>query len=157
MKINKEIIKQARKIREVSAKKFGVEVKEISWSKCVGMALRGETVNSFDQNYKEWLKSKGCSVKEGLEIVEEVLDKAISSIDGWEVREIKVKVKDSRGYRIVSFVESAVLNHEETRIYKDLNTLLKQYKEACEYSCETNQLKSINSATSLSNTFRCAE
>lgn len=114
-------------------------------------------MTNFDKNYKEWLASKGCGVKEGIEIIKEISDERIHAINGWEVREIKLQVKDENGFRVVSFVESAVLDHEQTRIYKDLKTLLRQYKSACEYCCEVNKMKSLDSAISLVNNFRCAE
>lgn len=41
-RITKETCSRAREIREAAAKKFGCSVREISWSLCMGMAMRGE-------------------------------------------------------------------------------------------------------------------
>ena len=53
MMINSETIKKAREIRRAAAKKWGCEVAQIDWASCVAMALRGEEIESVEEQIKK--------------------------------------------------------------------------------------------------------
>ena len=44
MKLSKQTIENAREIRAAASKKWSCEVADIDWACCLGMALRGETL-----------------------------------------------------------------------------------------------------------------